>query len=155
VDQVKIPVIASGGVMDGRGVIASMFLGAEGVQMGTAFLTTIESGAHEQHKKAILRANEDETMLTTVFSGKPARGIKNQFMIELKRHEDLIPGYPIQHYLTSNIRKEAANQDNPEFMSLWSGQGVRLSKNQSVTELISGIVTQVNQLLKNSINLDT
>jgi nitronate monooxygenase len=152
VDQVNIPVIASGGVMDGRGVIASMFLGAEGVQLGTAFLTTIESGAHEQHKKAILRANEDETMLTTVFSGKPARGINNQFMIELKRYEDSILDYPIQHYLTSNIRKEAANQDNPEFMSLWSGQGVRLSKNQSVTELISGIVTQVNQLLKNSIN---
>lgn len=148
VDQVNIPVIASGGVMDARGVIASMFLGAEGVQMGTAFLTTIESGAHEQHKKAILRSNEDETMLTTVFSGKPARGINNQFMIELKRHEDLIPGYPIQHYLTSHIRKEAAKQSNPEFMSLWSGQGTRLSKHQSVNELITGIVSQVDQLLK-------
>lgn len=151
VDQVNIPVIASGGVMDGRGVIASMFLGAEGVQLGTAFLTTIESGGHEQHKQAILRANEDETMLTTVFSGKSARGINNQFMIELKCYEDLIPDYPIQHYLTSNIRKEAAKQSKPEFMSLWSGQGARLSKHQTVNELITGIVSQVNQLLRDSI----
>lgn len=148
VDHVTITVIASGGVMDGRGLIASMFLGAEAVQMGTAFLTTIESGAHDQHKKAILQATEDETMLTTVFSGKPARGINNQFMKELKSRENLIPPYPIQHYLTSHIRKEAAKQNNPELMSLWSGQGVRLSKRQSVNELITGIVSQVNQLLK-------
>ncbi len=148
VDRVNIPVIASGGVMDGRGVIASIFLGSEAVQMGTAFLTTIESGANEQHKNAILHAAEDETSLTTVFSGKPARGINNQFIKEMKSRENLILDYPIQHYLTSNIRKEAARQNNPEFMSLWSGQGVRLSKRQSVNELIKGIVSQVNQLLK-------
>lgn len=148
VDHVTIPVIASGGVMDGRGLIASMFLGAEAVQMGTAFLTTIESGAHDQHKKVILQATEDETMVTTVFSGKPARGITNQFMKELKSRENLIPAYPIQHYLTSHVRKEAARQNNPEYMSLWSGQGVRLSQCQSVYELITGIVSQVDQLLK-------
>lgn len=148
VDHVTIPVIASGGVMDGRGVIASMFLGAEAVQMGTAFLTTIESGAHEQHKNAILQATEDETRLTTVFSGKPARGINNQFMKEMKSREKLIPAYPIQHHLTGHIRKEAARQNNPEFMSLWSGQGVRLSQRQSVNELITGIVSQVDQVLK-------
>lgn len=148
VDRVSIPVIASGGVMDGRGLIASLFLGSKAVQMGTAFLTTIESGAHEEHKNAILQATEDETMLTTVFSGKPARGINNQFMKELKHSEHLIAAYPIQHYLTSPIRKEAARQNNPEFMSLWSGQGVRMSQRQTVHELINGIVSKVDQLLK-------
>lgn len=143
VDHITIPVIAAGGIMDGRGVMASFTLGAQGVQMGTAFLPCQESGAHDSYKEAVLHAKEDETAITTAFSGKPARGIRNRFMIEMDTHKDLIPDYPIQNALTKDIRKEAAKQNRIEFMSLWSGQNPRLSKRQSARELIVTIVSEI------------
>src|SRR2546422_5276819 len=78
VDAVGVPVIASGGIMDGRGVAAALALGASAVQMGTAFLTCDESGIPEVYKEAILTAREDATHLTRAFSGRPARGIINR-----------------------------------------------------------------------------
>ncbi|MFQ3542873.1 nitronate monooxygenase [Halobacillus rhizosphaerae] len=148
VDQVRIPVIAAGGIMDGRGVLASLALGAQGVQMGTAFVTSQESGAKVQHKEAILKTTESETVVTSVFSGKPARGIRNQFISDLKEFESELPGYPDQNSLTKPIRKEAAKQNKPEWMSLWSGQAPRLSTRKSATELIDGIVRQVEGLIQ-------
>ncbi|TMU87499.1 nitronate monooxygenase [Bacillus sp. BHET2] len=147
VDVVKIPVIAAGGIMDGRGVAAALALGAQGVQMGTAFLTCKESGAHAVHKKAIINALETDTVITSVFSGKPARGLANTFTKEMQVYEDLLPPYPIQNMLTKEFRKEAGKQSNPEFMSLWSGQSPRLSKDQSVNDLIYSVVHQVGDTL--------
>ncbi len=148
VDQVRIPVIAAGGIMDGRGVLASLVLGAQGVQMGTAFVTSEESGAKLQHKDAISRTTESETVITSVFSGKPARGIRNQFISDMKEFESELPGYPDQNSLTKAIRKEAAKQNKPEWMSLWSGQAPRLSTRRSATEIIEGTVRQVERLIK-------
>lgn len=148
VDQIDLPVIASGGIMDARGVVASLFLGAQGIQMGTAFLTTEESGAHERHKEAILHAVEDETVLTSVFSGKHARGIKNEFIDLMKEHEATIPAYPLQNTLTKEIRKEAGKRNKSDWMSLWCGQNPRLSKKQTVAQLMSTIVSDVNKLLE-------
>ena len=96
VDHVSIPVIASGGIMDGRGIIASLFLGAAGVQMGTAFLTCSESGAHEPYKQAILRATEEDTRFTRAFSGKPARGIVNRFMLRWPPMTRIFPTIPLK-----------------------------------------------------------
>ena len=79
-DAVKVPVIASGGIMDGRGIAAALALGASAVQMGTAFLTCHEAGVPDAYKEAILRAREDQTRITRAFSGRPARGIVNRFM---------------------------------------------------------------------------
>lgn len=135
-DAVDIPVVAAGGIMDSRGLRAVMFLGAKAVQMGTAFLTCKESGANELHKEAILNASEDETTLTRSFSGKAARGLKNQFIQEMKEKEKDLPEYPVQNYLTNPIRKVAKEQQNKEYMSLWSGQSPRLAKSQTVGELI-------------------
>ncbi|TLS36039.1 NAD(P)H-dependent flavin oxidoreductase [Pseudalkalibacillus caeni] len=146
VDQVNIPVIAAGGIMDGRGIKASFCLGAQGVQMGTAFLTCEESGANELHKKEILKATEDQTVITKAFSGKAARGIQNDFIETMKAYEDSLPAYPVQNTLTKGIRKAAATQGKPAYMSLWSGQSPRLSKNQSVDELITGIVAQAESI---------
>ncbi|MBS4175453.1 nitronate monooxygenase [Bacillus sp. FJAT-49736] len=139
-DSVNIPVIAAGGIMDERGILASICLGANGVQMGTAFLTCMESGAHEQHKKAILEARENETTLTNAFSGKYARGIKNNFISGMEERKSIIAPYPIQNSLTQEIRKVAARQGLPDFMSLWSGQSPRLSRSETVQELIDRIV---------------
>ncbi|WP_152656783.1 nitronate monooxygenase family protein [Oceanobacillus sp. CFH 90083] len=146
VDHIRIPAIAAGGIMDGRGVAASICLGAQGVQMGTAFLTCVESGAHKVHKEAILNINEDQTVLTRAFSGKWARGIKNHFILEMEHHEVFLPDFPVQNTLTQDIRKAAAIQDNPDFMSLWSGQSPRLAKSQKVEALMENIVAEIKQI---------
>jgi nitronate monooxygenase len=146
VDNVSIPVVAAGGIMDGRGLMASICLGAKGVQMGTAFLTCVESGAHKIHKDAILKSNEDQTVLTRSFSGKWARGIKNKFILEIQKHEAILPDFPVQNTLTQDIRKISSVQNNQNFISLWSGQSPRLAKNQTVPLLIKNIITEAETL---------
>jgi len=149
VDHVSIPVVAAGGIMDGRGLMASFCLGANGVQMGTAFLTCIESGAHQLHKEAILNTNEDLTVVTRSFSGKWARGIKNKFILQMQRHERLLPDFPVQNTLTQDIRKTSAAQDNQDFMSHWSGQSPRLAKNQTVELLLKNIIKEAKNIKLN------
>lgn len=139
-DTVKIPVIAAGGIMDGRGVLAAKVLGADAVQLGTAFLATHESGAQTIYKDALLKATEDQTALTRAFSGKPARGLKNKFISEMNGTE--IPAYPIQNELTKGIRKAASDHNNPDYLSMWSGQSARLAKKSSVRELLAEIISQ-------------
>src|SRR5919197_1400260 len=109
VDAVTVPVIASGGIMDGRGIAAALALGASAVQMGTAFLTCEEAGVPDCYKKAILRAREHETRLTRAFSGRPARGIVNRFMREVDRADapEAILPYPLQNALTRSLRNAA------------------------------------------------
>lgn len=147
VDHVSIPAIAAGGIMDGRGLMASLCLGAMGVQMGTAFLTCIESGAHPIYKEAIMHAKEDQIVLTRAFSGKYARGIKNKFIEEMEKHEDLLPDFPVQNTLTQPIRKASSSQQNPDYLSLWSGQSPRLAKNQSVKMLFKTILTEAKNIM--------
>ncbi|WP_303968646.1 nitronate monooxygenase family protein [Sporosarcina ureae] len=148
-DAVQIPVIAAGGIMDGRGVLAALTLGAQAVQMGTAFVTAIESGAKQQHIDAILHSTEDQTVITSVFSGKPARGIQNEFIAKMKPYEDSLPDYPIMNTLTTGIRNEAAKQNRPEWIHLWSGQSPCLSKKQPVADLLTEIVSQVEKIIRN------
>jgi nitronate monooxygenase len=141
-DHVSIPVIAAGGIMDGRGLIASKCLGAKGVQMGTAFLTCVESGAPEIHKEAILQSSEDQIVITRSFSGKEARGIKNKFISEMQKHEESLPDFPVQNNLTQPIRKAASSQNNPDYMSLWSGQSPRLAKNLTVEAFMKSVIDE-------------
>ena len=149
VDYVDIPVIAAGGIMDGRGVLAALTLGAQAVQMGTAFVTVEESGANDQHINAILNSTEDQTAVTSVFSGKPARGVRNEFITKMTPYEQKLPGYPILNSLTKGIRKEAAKQNRSEWTHLWSGQTPRLSKVQNARDLITEIVSQIDDLESN------
>jgi nitronate monooxygenase len=148
VDHVSIPVIAAGGIMDGRGLMASQCLGAMGVQMGTAFLTCIESGANQIYKEAILHAREDQIVLTRAFSGKWARGIKNKFIADMEKHEDILPEFPVQNALTQPIRKASSSQQNADYLSLWSGQSPRLAKNLSVCGLFNTIITEAKNIYK-------
>ncbi|MEH7238786.1 NAD(P)H-dependent flavin oxidoreductase [Bacillus sp. JJ1562] len=145
-DNVSIPVIAAGGIMDARGLMASICLGAQAVQMGTAFLACIESGAHQVHKLAILNASEDETVITRSFSGKWARGLANPFIFNMQQYEKDLPDFPIQNSLTQDIRIASGSQNNKDFMSLWSGQSPRLSKNQSAKTLIESIILEAKNL---------
>src|SRR5690242_1586673 len=148
VDAVRVPVIASGGIMDGRGVVAALALGAEAVQMGTAFLTCHEAGVPDVSKQAILNAREDQTRITRAFSGRPARGIVNRFMMEMEQDEASIPEFPIQNSLTRPLRTAAAKQGRAEFLSLWAGQGVRLARRQSAAELIERLTREMEEAVK-------
>lgn len=149
VDAVRVPVVASGGIMDGRGVAAALALGASAVQMGTAFLTCKESGTSEAYKEAILHAREDQTRITRAFSGRPARGIVNRFMEEMESGERAyeIPGFPLQNALTRPLRTAAAKQGRAEFLSLWAGQGVRMARRQSAAELIARLVRETDEAI--------
>ncbi|MPY68623.1 MAG: nitronate monooxygenase [Alphaproteobacteria bacterium] len=138
VDAVGVPVIASGGIMDGRGIAAALALGADAVQMGTAFLTCDEAGVPEVYKNAILRARENDTRMTRAFSGRAARGIVNRFMSELDRPENagaILP-FPLQNGLTRPLRTAAAREGRAEFLSLWAGQGTRMARRQSAAALV-------------------
>lgn len=147
VDQVTIPVIAAGGIMDGRGLMAAICLGAKGVQMGTAFLTCIESGAHKLHKEAILNSKEDQTVLTRVYSGKWARGVKNKFYTDMQKYEENLPEFPVQNMLTNAIRKAASLQNNPDYMSLWAGQSASLAKHLSVEHQMKNIISEAEKMM--------
>ncbi|NAP00079.1 nitronate monooxygenase, partial [Halomonas sp. MG34] len=146
VDNVSIPVISAGGIMDSRGLMASLCLGAQGVQMGTAFLTCLESGANELHKAAILDAKEDQTVITRSFSGKLARGIQNKFISSMRANEHQLPAFPVQNNLTKDIRKASANQGKTDFMSLWAGQNATMAKRQTVRMLMESIITEAKKL---------
>jgi nitronate monooxygenase len=144
VNAVSVPVIASGGIMDGRGIVAALALGASAVQMGTAFLTCDEAGIPEVYKQAILAAREDQTRLTRAFSGRPARGISNRFIVEVDRAnaaEAILP-FPFQNALTRPLRNAAAKEGRAEFLSLWAGQGVRMARRQSAADLIARLADE-------------
>jgi nitronate monooxygenase len=145
VDAVHVPVIAAGGIMDGRGIVAALALGASAVQMGTAFLVCHESGVPDAYKDAILSAREDQTRITRAFSGRPARGIENRFMteVEFNHDDDAILPFPLQNALTRPLRTAAAKQGRTEFLSLWAGQGVRLARRQSAAELIARLAKEI------------
>lgn len=149
-DAVTVPVIASGGIMDGRGLAAALALGAGAVQMGTAFLTCHEAGVPDAYKAAILGAREDQTRLTRAFSGRWARGIVNRFMTEVERDASagaILP-FPLQNALTRPLRNAAAARGRAEFLSLWAGQGVRLARRQSAASLVARLATETEAVVR-------
>ncbi|WP_322903875.1 nitronate monooxygenase family protein [Paenibacillus campi] len=149
VDHVRIPVLAAGGIMDGRGLIAALALGAQGVQMGTRFLTSAESGAHEVYKQALLQSTEESTVITNAFSGRPARGICNAFIRHWNTAGMEPLAFPTQNTLTRAIRNAAADQHNPEHMALWAGQGTRLlTDRQPAAEIVQQMMEQAEALLQ-------
>lgn len=139
VDALTIPVVASGGIMEGRGIAAALALGATAVQMGTAFLMTEESGAPRCYKDAVLAATDESLILTAAFSGRPARGIANQFTEEAERmHAQPLP-YPWQNALTRPMRKAGIDAGDPEVLSLWAGQGAPMARERTVRMLIADV----------------
>ncbi|HLW51597.1 MAG TPA: nitronate monooxygenase [Candidatus Angelobacter sp.] len=135
VDAVKIPVIASGGIMDGRGIVAALALGASAVQMGTAFLATSEAGTSPAYRAALRQAREDQTTVTRAFSGRMARGISNEF-IEKWNASGLTPlSYPWQNALTREMRR-ASGASDPGLLSLWAGQGVPMMREGPAAQLV-------------------
>lgn len=148
VDEVKIPVIASGGIMDGRGIAAALALGASAVQIGTAFLCTKEAGVPKPYRNKLLNSQDVSTVLTKSFSGKYARAIRNRFIDGMSSLEAGVASYPLQNSLTRSIRNAAKEKGDPEFMSLWAGQGSSMSREFTAGELINTLVMETNEALK-------
>jgi nitronate monooxygenase len=124
IGAVNIPVIATGGLMDGRDITCAIKAGASAAQLGTAFLACPESGASDAYKRAILATKQDTTVVTRVFSGRPARGLKNAFIESLEGKQELVLPYPLQNALTRPMRNAAAQRGLADYLSLWAGQGV-------------------------------
>jgi nitronate monooxygenase len=133
---VDLPVIAAGGIMDGRGVVAALALGASAAQMGTAFLLADQTAANAPWRRAIAEAGDDPTRLTRAFTGRHARGIENRFMRDLRAVEDEVPAYPVQNRLTQPLRAAAAKAGEPDMISLWAGQAVKLAQPGDAGEMI-------------------
>jgi nitronate monooxygenase len=145
VDSITVPVVASGGIMDGRGIAAALVLGASAVQLGTAFLTAEEAGIPNAYKEAILRSRETDTRITRAFSGRPARGIRNRFMeaFDGEKEEGAILPFPLQNALTRPMRAAAGKQGRPEFLSLWAGQGLALARRLPAAEIIAALAREL------------
>jgi|AntDeeMinimDraft_5_1070356.scaffolds.fasta_scaffold10081_2 nitronate monooxygenase len=142
VDAVAVPVIASGGIMDGRGLAAAIALGAAGVQMGSAFVTCNESGAKPAHQRALLTCAGRATTVTRVFSGKPARGLNNRFIEDMTPLASTLPDYPVHNAWTKDIRAAAAQAGNDEFMSLWAGQAAGLARATGAAALVASLMDE-------------
>jgi nitronate monooxygenase len=143
VDAVDRPVIAAGGITDGRGIAAALMLGASAVQMGTAFLFCPEAQVSKAHRKALLQARDDSTRLTRLFSGRPARSIVNDLMDRLEDLEDQTAPFPTQTSLIAPLRHE-----DGQWSSLWSGQAAGLGREMRATELVQQLAKEVAGLLR-------
>jgi nitronate monooxygenase len=150
-NSIKLPVIAAGGIMNGQNIGDYLNWGVQGVQMGTAFLLCPEAGTSQAYRQALLDAKSSslaKTAFTFAFTGRKARALQNQFMIEVQKefenHADLIPPYPIQHCLTREIRQKAAQIDCQEYLSLWAGEGFRLVRSLPAKDLMAQLVAELN-----------
>ena len=147
VDAVKVPVIAAGGIADGRGIAAALVLGASAVQMGTAFLTCPESAVAPAWRKALVAARDDGTRLTAAFHGRPSRGLVNRYMRETAAKQAMFPAFPIPYAFTGPLGKASAERNSPDFLSMAAGQGAALSKSLPAAELIETLVAETNEAL--------
>lgn len=130
VDAVQVPVIAAGGIADRRGVRAAFALGASAVQVGTAYLFTPEAKVTPFHREALKSARDDGSVLTNVFTGRPARGFYNRLMRELGPLSPLAPAFPTAGGALMPLRGIAEKQGRPDFSSLWTGQAAGLVRRE-------------------------
>ena len=135
VDAVKVPVIAAGGIADARGIVAAFALGAAAVQIGTAYLFCAEAKLAGAHREALRVARDNDTVLTNVFTGRPARGIINRVVREVGPMSDLAPAFPLAGGALAPLRAKSEPAGSGDFMALWSGQAARLGRELPAGEL--------------------
>jgi nitronate monooxygenase len=135
VDAVNVPVIAAGGIADARGIAAAFALGASAVQIGTAYLFCPEARVSPVHRQALKRAKEDQTALTNVFTGRPARGIVNRLVREMGPISELAPEFPLASAAIMPLRAKSEEAGSEDFVPLWSGQSARLGRELPAGEL--------------------
>ncbi|MBX3176447.1 MAG: nitronate monooxygenase [Candidatus Hydrogenedentes bacterium] len=144
-DAVRVPVIAAGGIADGRGIVAALALGAAGVQIGTAFLACEESNAAGRHRHALRSERAWHTILTRAFSGRLARGIPNRVTAAYRENPEPTLPYPIQAQLIRPLREIAQAHGNEDCTALWSGQSARLIRDRHAETLLQRLVAEVDR----------
>ena len=148
VDGVGLPVIAAGGIGDARGIAAALALGASAVQMGTAFLFCPEAGVPPLYRAALQSADADQTAMTNVFTGRPARVLLNRFVREAGPMAEDAPQFPTAsaHYVPLRDRAEA--KGSTDFTALWAGQSAKLGRMVPAVELVRMLAAETQALLK-------
>jgi nitronate monooxygenase len=142
-DRVKVPVIAAGGIVDGRGIRAVMTLGAQGAQIGTAFLACEESAATPAHRAILFSDRSQHTTLSRSYTGRLARSMSNRWTDEMKsRAGELLP-FPIQNWLTSHLRVAAVKAGRTDVVSLASGQAAPNLRHRTATDLMNALVADI------------
>jgi nitronate monooxygenase len=134
VDAVRVPVVAAGGIADGRGVAAVLALGASAAQVGTAYLQCPEATVSALHRAALAAAGDDSTAVTNVFTGRPARAIVNRAVREVGPLADA-PEFPMAAAAILPLRRAAEARGSGDFTSMWSGQAVRLARSESAADV--------------------
>jgi nitronate monooxygenase len=145
VDAVHVPVIASGGIMDGRGLVAALALGASAVQMGTAFLACKEAGTNATYREALKRERDSRTTLTRAFSGRMARGLSNEFIEKWNAAGLEHLPYPWQNAFTQPMRRAAASAGQADLLSLWAGQGVGMLREMTAEQLMKELQEEMTE----------
>ena len=135
VDAVHVPVIAAGGIADGRGIAAAFALGAAGVVIGTAYLRCPESKVSSLARAVLAQAKDDSTVVTNVMTGRPARGIVNRAMREIGPVSPLAPHFPHAATPFAPLKAAAEKQGSLDFSNVWAGQAVRLGRDMPAAEL--------------------
>ncbi len=135
VDAVKVPVIAAGGIADGRGIAAAFALGAAGVQIGSAYLRCPESKVSAPARALLAEARDDSTVLTNVMTGRPARGLVNRVMREVGPISPDAPAFPHAATALAPLKAAAEKLGKVDFTNLWVGQAVRLGRDMPAAEL--------------------
>lgn len=148
VDAVDVPVVAAGGIADGRGIAAAFALGAAGVQIGTAYLPSAESTISGLHRAALEEARDDATVLTNVFTGRPARGLANRVVREIGPMAPDAPAFPTAGRAMASIRVAAEATGSSEFSPLWSGQAASLSRPGDAAELTRALAASALERLR-------
>jgi len=135
------PIVSAGGMMDGADIAAAMRAGAAAAQMGTAFLCCDESGASKAHKRFVLTQGSRGSAVTRAFSGRPARGINNEF-IKLMEDQPVLP-FPLQNSLTGPLRQWAGKADNGEYQSLWAGAQYPRARQMPASDLVRRLMQEM------------
>lgn len=149
-DLVSVPVVAAGGIADARGIVAAFVLGAEGVQIGTAFLACEESGASLAHREALLSGKAHHTALTRGFTGRLGRGIKNQLLDTMNTPGVEILPYPLQRHLTRNLSAPAERSGRQDLIPMWAGQSANLVHHTHAVELLDALVSGVSAIVEDT-----
>jgi nitronate monooxygenase len=145
-DAVKVPVIAAGAIADARGVKAAFALGATGVQLGTAFLRSPEAHVTAPHRAALAELRDDDTRVTRAFSGRPARSLRNKYLVALAPFDHELPNFPLMNVLSKPLRAASAKANVTDCLPLWAGQSAPMAKELPAGEIVRRLVAEVEKL---------
>ena len=146
-DAVRLPVVAAGGIGDGRGIAAAFALGADAVQIGTAYLRTPEATISPLHRAALASARDDATRLTNVFTGRPARGLINRFVAEVGPMCENAPQFPLAAGAAAPLRAAAEKRGSGDFSPLWAGEAAALAREEGAEAVTRRLWTEAVEVM--------